>query len=347
MDDFSILSYAQDVGKPAVLATLLHVEGHSYRKPGTAMLLLPDGGGIGSLSPGCLESDLQERACELLRTGEAELVTYNLKPEEDAIWGEAMGCGGILRILLEPLDDCSLNLLRDAYIHVEAGVAVEWIRYFAGRKIDYEMRTVPYDRQPRIDGSREREPLFSTRFFPRSRLFVFGAGEGTMPIARLARGIGFRVAVGDWRSSLCNAERFPNEQISVGTPQAIINELNVQAADYILICGHQMSKDRDMLERILPMNPAYLGVMGSANRIRHLLDGLSGTDGIHAPVGIGIGAEGPEEIAVSIVAQLISVRKRRRSEQEVNVIAYRRNLFGGGTEQANDRSQAFFGACAR
>ncbi|MCD9023316.1 XdhC family protein [Cohnella silvisoli] len=350
MDGYSILSYACNVGKPAVLATLVHVEGHSYRKAGASMLLLPDGIKIGSLSPGCLESDLQERVGDILHTGEAEHVVYNMRPEEDAVWGEAIGCGGVLRILLEPMQGCPLEWLAEACSEVEAGAEVELVRYLIGRKIHYEIKSSRVNRSNPIASSlakEKRTALFSTTFAPRPRLFVFGADDGTVPIARLAGGIGFRVAVGDWRSSLCYPERFPDAELAIGSPESICASLAITADDYILICGHQLHKDREMLERVLPLKPVYLGVMGSKNRIRHLFEGLQDTKDIYAPVGIDIGAEGPEEIAISITAQLIAVRKDRQRRQGVGSFAYRWDLLGGGTEQENGNSQAFLGACTR
>lgn len=350
MDAYSILSYARTVGEPAVLATLVHVEGHSYRKAGASMLLLPNGEKIGSLSPGCLESDLQERVESLLHTGEAEWVVYNMRPEEDAIWGEAIGCGGVLRILLEPLNEKVFSMLSQAYFVVEAGMAVEFIRYSEEQKLSYAMRKIRdgYIQDDSVSlGVNKRKALLSTTFTPRPRLFLFGADEGTVPIVRIAGSIGFRVAVGDWRASLCNTDRFPDAELAVGTPNVILDTLRIQPSDYVLICGHQLQKDREMLEQVLPLKPHYIGVMGSKSRIRHLLEGLSDTQNIKAPVGMAIGAEGPQEIAISIAAELITVRNGRQRERGVIDIADRWNLYGGRSEQENGSSQAFLGACAR
>lgn len=347
MDGYSILSYAHRVGKPAVLATLVQVEGHSYRKAGAAMLLLPDGGKVGSLSPGCLETDLHERAHELLRSGEAELVTYNMRPEEDAIWGEAIGCGGVLRILLEPMGGQCLDSLAEAYDAVSAGAEVEMIRYSAGRKLRYEFKKIAQRQSAASSAESGQNPLFSTIFKPRSRLFVYGADEGTVPIVRAASQIGFSIAIGDWRSTLCHSGRFPGAELAVGSPETILSSLQLRSEDYVLICSHQMRKDREMLERLLPLKPAYLGIMGSKNRIGHLTDGLPAMGAVSAPVGLDIGAEGPEEIAISIAAELIAKRNSRRREHGVSGIAYRWDLYGGGTEQENEGSQAFLGACAR
>jgi xanthine dehydrogenase accessory factor len=347
MDSYSILSYAKTVGKPAVLATLIHVEGHSYRKAGASMLLLPDGSKIGSLSPGCLEADLQERIHVLLDTGDTELVVYNMRPEEDAIWGEATGCGGVLQIMLEPMNDQLLVLLAKACHEVEAGAEVELIRYAAGRQLQYELKLERKNHEPTSMTEEKLQPLFSTVFASRPRLIVFGADDGSVPITQFARNIGFRIAVSDWRSSLCNVVRFPEAELAIGSPEFIVASLGIRASDYILICSHQMHKDREMLERVLPLEPAYLGVMGSKSRIHLLFKGLPQTSAISAPVGMDIGAEGPEEIAISIAAELIAVRKGKQREQGESAIEYRRDLFGSRSEQENGNSQAFIGACAR
>jgi xanthine dehydrogenase accessory factor len=347
MDSYSILSYAKTVGKPAVLATLIHVEGHSYRKVGASMLLLPDGSKIGSLSPGCLEADLQERIHVILDTGDPELVVYNLRPEEDAIWGEATGCGGVLQIMLEPMSDSLLGLLAKACLEVDAGAEVELIRYAAGRQLQYELKLKRENHESANKSEANRQPLFSTLFTSRLRLFVFGADDGSVPITKLARKIGFRIAVSDWRSSLCNVERFPEAELAVGSPEFIVASLGIRASDYIVICSHNMHKDREMLERVLPLKPAYLGVMGSKSRIQLLFEGLSHTSTVSSPVGMDIGADGQEEIAISIAAELIAVRNGQQREQGERAIEYRRHLFGSGSEQENGNSQAFIGTCAR
>jgi xanthine dehydrogenase accessory factor len=351
MDGYSILSYARTVGKPAVLATLIHTEGHSYRKAGASMLMLADGGTIGSLSPGCLETDLRERASALLGAGEAELVTYNMRPEEDAIWGEAVGCGGVLRIALEPLDEELLAQLALACDQVEAGAQIEWVRYVNGSKLRHELfpigsHTHSNPLKP-IENREPQQPLFSTRITLSPRLFIFGADDGTIPIVHLARKIGFRVAIGDWRDTLCNNGRFPGIELAVGQPEAIISQLRIQPADYMLVCSHQLQKDKEMLEKLMPLASTYVGVMGSTSRIRYLLEGLEVHSALRAPVGLDIGADGPEEIAVSIAAELIAIRRGRRERRGDIEDENRGYLFGGWAEQENGGTEAIIGACAR
>ncbi len=323
MDGYDILGHVHDHEGEAVLATLLTVEGHAYRKPGASMLLLPDGGRIGSLSPGCIDSDMHERALNLLADDLSEVVTYNLQPEEDAAWGEEIGCGGKLRILLEPLNAELRQQLSNAYLEVEAGREANVTRYVSAL----------------------RGEITST-YGPRQRLFVFGADDGSLPIAELASRSGFRVAVGDWRAALCHPKRYPRAACEVGTTAELSERLAVGREDYIVICSHHMRKDREMLEIALAVQPLYLGVMGSSSRIKRLFDGLPMPSWVHAPVGLPIEADGPQQIAVSIVAELIAHRNRIRRELGGNGDGVRRNLLGGWERKADGIAQAVPRACS-
>jgi len=322
MDGYDILKHVHGQEGEAVLATLLAVEGHSYRKPGASMLLLPGDGRIGSLSPGCIDSDLQERALALLAHDRSEVVTYNLQPEEDAVWGEEIGCGGKLRVLLEPLYTSLRHKLSDAYLEVEAGREAVVTRYVST-----------------IDGE------VASMYSPRPRLFVFGADDGSRPIVELATLCGFRVAVGDWRAAYCHSERYPTAACDVGNAAELIERLAVGCEDYIVICSHHTRRDREILELALAIRPVYLGVMGSSSRIKRLFDGLPMPSWVHAPIGVPIGADGPQQIAVSVVAELIAHRSHIHREQEVKRDGIRRHLFGGGKREADGVAQAVPDAC--
>ncbi|MFC5532399.1 XdhC family protein [Cohnella yongneupensis] len=353
MDHYDILMHARDRADVAVLATLLHVEGHAYRKQGAAMLLLSGGGRLGSLSPGCLETDLAERAEVLTRSGRSEIIVYNLRPEEDAIWGEAIGCGGKLTILLEPLAGPLRRLLSNACNEVEAGREATLVRYASanprlidGEAIKYALMTsgrdAAYANMLQATGWKR---LFSAAYAPRPRVIVFGADDGTVPLCELAAKSGFRVAVGDWRPELSDPARYPNAICETGTPAQLAERLAIDRNDYIVICSHHIRRDREMLELALAIHPVYLGVMGSTTRIKHLFEGLSIPSWVCAPVGLRIGADGPNQIAVSIVAELISARSAASKAQGGIDDGLRRHLFSGGEQQEDGYAQAVPNAC--
>ncbi|GIO10812.1 hypothetical protein J19TS2_03670 [Cohnella xylanilytica] len=381
MDAYDILRRLAESEEPAVLATVVGVEGHAYRKAGAAMLFTAEGGKIGSISPGCLESDLRERVPALLESGEPEIVAYDMRPEEDAIWGESVGCGGRLRILLEPVAGELRRVLREARRLNEAGAAVRLLRYAEPGGIRYEAEveadagsrgsaaanpalaaaaptnsgstaaaaafaSVPASGKRASPSSAER-PWFETTLAPRPRLVLFGAGGDLDPIFRQAAALGFRIAVADWRPGLATPERFPGAELATGTAGAIVQALGVGPSDYAIVCGHQLRKDREMIEALLPIEPAYLGVMGSRRRIELLFEGLPKPPFVRAPVGLDIGADGPEEIAVSVAAELVAVRGRGRSRKGGGGDADSRHSAGGWPEPKNGEAEAVPRACSR
>ncbi|THF81309.1 XdhC family protein [Cohnella fermenti] len=355
MDAYEILRYAALGGGPSVLATVIGVEGHSYRKAGAAMLFLERGGELGSISPGCLEADLRERVRPILDSGRPELISYNLEPDEDAMWGEAIGCGGKLLILMEAVRGELAAALADACRANDSGVAVVLSRWKRAGRIEYRMRRTDEGGSAALSGAdsglaaEAGERIFEQRFEPRTRLVLFGAGDDVDPVFRIAGRVGFRVAVADWRKRLLTRERFPSAELAAGNAEAIVRELGVGSRDFVLLCGHQLQRDREMLEAVLPLAPAYLGVMGSRKRIRLLFDGLDMPPFVRAPVGLDIGGDGPEEIAVSIAAELIAVRRSCAADWASGGSANEGDsrLFGGGNEPADGRTEAVPRACAR
>lgn len=309
-----IFAFLEREDVPAVLATLIFVKGHAYRKEGAVMLLAGDGRTIGSISPGCLEADLLERVPRILREGRHETVDYNLRPETDPVWGEAIGCGGELRILLEPVAGELRERLKEIGRSVRAGEPMLLVRRLTGGRLRYAAVRAP------LGQARRRRPFSrfagATLFAPPERLILFGAGEEAEAIGRLAGRVGFRIAVADWREGLCSRERFPYADTAVGDPDSIIRQLAIGRSDYVIVGSHHLRRDRDMLVRLLPLRPAYVGLIGSRRRIGLLLDGLPSAPFVKGPAGTPIGSEGADEIAVSVAAELIAWRKemKRRGE---------------------------------
>lgn len=334
---------------PALLATVIGVEGHAYRKPGAMMLLYADGRKRGTISPGCLESDLLERMPELLEAGRCEIVRYNMNPEADAIWGEAVGCGGIVDVLLEPLDGAAADALRELGVRLRTGAGASLLRYRQGAGIAYEIRgsqaadAAAAAALPRSD--RSAGLLFAQSIAPRPRLLLFGAGYDAEPVARIASALGFRVTVADWRPGLLSRERFPGLELLCGSPAEIAASLGMGPADYAVVMGHQLQRDRALIEALLSVKPAYVGVIGSSRRIAHLFDGLPMPPFVHAPVGLPIGAEGPEEIAISVAAELIAIRRKSKGGGVDERVEYRGYLPGGRSERPDGPAEAVPGVC--
>ncbi|MGR6543836.1 XdhC family protein [Paenibacillus tundrae] len=354
-----------------VLATAIKVEGHAYRKQGVSMLLTEDGSMYGSISPGCLESDLQARVERILDTGQLEIVEYDMRPEDDLSWGETVGCGGMVIVLLEPVQGKLHAMLVAMNEYLHTGTPIEFTRIFQQgfSKMDYRLSLiriegdkVHIDESEQIalmqhirmnesnhaksqpismlneievvrnerkleSGSVEANPWdlpsqFTSTYYAKPRLIVIGAGNDVLPVVKLAQLGGFRIVVADWRESLCTAERFPDVALCLGFPRKILSVLQFQRDDHILLMSHQFPREREVLELLVGVDYAYLGIMGSKTRTERLLNGLPPLSHVHSPVGLSIGAEGPDEIAISIAAELIASKRsvaasRRKAQKEV------------------------------
>lgn len=296
----------------SVLATILHTEGHAYRKSGAAMLLRLEGASSGTLSPGCLEADLAAFVPSTLSEGRSMLVEYDMRRADDMAWGEAVGCGGFIRVLLEPVRGELLDCLVQADVWLEQGETVYLIRHFReGLSPDsYRVALSP------VEAGRISPGEFAVRLEPKPRLVLFGAGDDAVPVHRLAASAGFRVTVADFREAYCRPERFPGARTAAGFPAELMPLLNIGSGDYVVVMSHQFQRDREFALMAMAAAPTYLGIMGSAARTERMLAGIDKPSWLHYPVGLPIGADGPDEIAVSIAAELIAHRRRRCSDEK-------------------------------
>lgn len=345
MDYEPILQVIRQEDAPAVLATIVSVKGHSYRKTGAAMLFRLLAGSIGSISPGCLEADLLARVPEVWQTGKMERVEYNMNPDEDAIWGESVGCGGEIGVMLEAVRGHLWDCLTEAGRRMEQGETTRLIRELRGGLLHYRLES-----GQAADEAIENSEFPQTLFVPRPSLLLFGAGEDAVPISRQAQEAGFRVVVADWREGLLTRSRFPGAVLVAGMPETIVGEAGIGKDDYAVIGSHQAQRDRAMLAELVQHEMAYIGIIGSQRRIQTLVEGMdvSRLSSLHAPAGIRIGAEGPDEIAFSIAAELIAVRAQRRAQRAMGGIGSenRRHLFGSWSQQTNGRTKAVARAVA-
>jgi xanthine dehydrogenase accessory factor len=338
---YDILTALERSGGRSVLATVIRVEGSAYRKPGASMLLLEDGSQVGLLTGGCLEADIVGRISEWLEQPEAfeeadsRTIRYDMRAEDDLSWGQGAGCNGIVHVLLEPVTSkLRSNLLR-LYRLLKDGVSATVIRELSpeGTVTDYWI--VPEkgdvfggrDGQTRMqlmeillpianaaDCCRFLVPdgsavfMFIQRVLPRPRLALIGAGPDARPLARLAAEVGFTVSVADWRESFCNELHFPGavERI-VAPPHELLDRLELTPRDFVVVMTHDFQKDKEYIQMLIKRKPLYLGVLGSARRTIRLCAQEQSPYFLHSPVGLRIGAEGPEEIAVSVVAEMISI----------------------------------------
>ncbi|KAB2495384.1 XdhC family protein [Priestia endophytica] len=340
---YDILALLKCSKQKAVLATIIEVEGSSYRKEGTSMLLLENGEKAGVLSAGCLEEDLFQRAADFFGTSKSATLTFNMKNEDDLLWGTGAGCNGIIHVLVQGIDEKLREHLLMLGEFLKQGKTVTVVK-----KITHDLRVSHYlfisedeyvfgEWEGAVSPNVKKLMLYGKEksgvaffnehasyvyvhcFYPKPRLLLFGGGEDAIPLARLAAQTGFSVTVTDWRRSFCHREAFPlADELIVSFPHEVINKMTIQSKDFVVILTHNFQRDQEILSLLEKKQLYYVGVLGSANRTKRLFEGREVPPYIYSPVGLSIGAEGPEEIAVSIVAQLVqqqrlAVRESRTS----------------------------------
>ncbi|MDQ6419139.1 XdhC family protein [Paenibacillus sp. LHD-117] len=335
MEAADLIKKALSLAGKAVLTTIVRVEGHAYRKAGASMLLEAGGGTSGSVSPGCLEADLKHYADPVLKAGTPQWIEYDMRAEDDLSWGEGIGCGGLVRILLEPVAGGLLIALAEADRLLDRGITVRLVREYGDSMLPsaYSVQAAPNGlEEPQEAGGR-----FVQRLEPKPRVVLFGGGDDAVPVARLVQLAGFRLAVADFREAVCKPERFPGAELHFGFPSEIMASLALSKGDYVLIMSHQFQRDNEFLKLALNFGPHYIGVMGSTSRTRRMFPSEDIPPSVHYPVGLPIGADGPEEIAISIVAELVGIRRKGHAAEGA---AYRGGLFGSRLEPANGQAEA-------
>jgi xanthine dehydrogenase accessory factor len=311
-------------GLRVAVATVVETEGSSPRDPG-AVLAVSEGGEVaGSVTGGCVEPAVYEEALDVLRGGPARLCTYGIADEEAFEVG--LACGGTVRIFVEPLDPAVLEPLREA---IEAERPVALVSTVRGTEPG-RMRLVEHgEGEPRL-AEESGELLFVAPFLPHPRLLVLGAVDHAAAVARIARFLGYRVTVCDARARFATAERFPEvDDLVVSWPDEYLRSTPRDRWAAIVVLTHDPKFDVPALVEALRTDAVYIGAMGSrrtteerAERLRAA--GVSEEDlaRIHAPIGLPIGGRSPEEVAVSIAAELVqATRGRARARPEGSLAA--------------------------
>jgi xanthine/CO dehydrogenase XdhC/CoxF family maturation factor len=358
----SVWRELESAGADYALASIVAVQGPSYRKPGALMLLTPEGRRVGTVSGGCLEAEVVSRAWWL--TGNGPTIQRYSTADDDGDRPYGSGCGGVVFLLLERRATAGplLAALEKAFaLRVSLAVATVLDGPQIGRRafasVDREqpenVHQARINRDPLQDLAQNaianRESIESTiavgeinarawaDFRPaRPGLWIFGAGDDAQPLLRLAKELGLFVSVADGRSHLATRERFsaadqlsvlPFKDLPANPPEASMTAFgNMHPEDAVVVMSHSFEQDSKILACLLTLKtqPAYIGVLGPQRRTRELLTEAGHLlnlpvnsiaaqadrwlDLLHAPTGLDLGAESPETIALSVLAEIQKVR---------------------------------------
>ncbi|HMB51779.1 MAG TPA: XdhC family protein [Thermoanaerobaculia bacterium] len=330
-------------GGSAALATVVRVSGSAYRRPGAKLLVTGGGASLGGVSGGCLEADVREVAAKVLAGAEPRLLHYDTSGGDDDVLGLGLGCRGRVEVFVQPATDGPLADLASAWRRRlaadapfaavtaltgsdEAGTAAGATALFAADGRDGSLgAALDSAVAARLDGWLEGGAASSHEFdggllfvevlSPPPHLVVCGAGDDAVPLVALAAEAGFRVRVADHRPALVTAERFPAAAAFAAVrPESDDLELPPAERSLAVVMTHSLAHDRAWTRRLLAAGFPYVGQLGPRERTREIRDeiGAEGDGRLHGPVGLDLGADGPRQVAISIVAELLAVVSGRR-----------------------------------
>lgn len=342
---------ATKAGQKTALATVVQLNGSSYRRPGARMLINDIGEMTGAISGGCLEGDALRKALLAIGQQQSKLVVYDTSDEDDVALGVQLGCAGIIHVLFEPINPenhySAIQLIKKAITIRQPAVLVTL--FFPENKRAEQPGTcfllehnreisgnIPYNfLEDSIiteakDALTKKQSTFKqfitenisvTAFIeciePPIHLVVIGAGNDAVPMVKIATCLGWEVSVVDGRNTHATPERFTAScQILVSKPEKVLDQIHIDDQTVFVMMTHNYNYDLAMLKALLPKMPNYIGMLGPKLKLDRMLEelrneGMDITDEmlqkVYGPTGLEIGAETPEEIALSIIAEIKAV----------------------------------------
>jgi len=336
------LDHWREENKAIALATVIQTWGSSPRRAGAKMAITPEGGITGSVSGGCVEGAVFEEGVEALKKNRPKLVHFGVADE--TAWEVGLACGGSIDIFVQPLDLELFTSLRSTVLEEQTAVLItvvkgpadilgrELLRHDNGAStgnINEALNPPALALAQRVltAGESQRAMLnddvevFAEVILPPPTLIAVGGVHITIALMALAKTMGYRTVVVDPRAAFGNEARFPNvDQLIPLWPQEAFQQIPITRSTAIAMLTHDPKLDDPALKVALPSPAFYVGALGSKTtqskrRQRLLDDGLTEEqlNRLHGPIGLAIGAGTPEEIAMSIMAEIVAARNKAHS----------------------------------
>ncbi len=299
---------AQKEEKQAALATVVHLEGSAYRRPGARMLVTIDGKLTGAISGGCLEGDTLRKAQLAMVQQKPMLVTYDTTDDDDTTLGVGLGCNGIISILIEPINPADPNnpiqLLKTFLLKRQAAVMVTLFSLnkkavqpgtcmlltkdetFKTNSIDdVFLKNVLADADEVLNTGKDAFKLYNqenplTGFIeyleiPVS-LLIFGAGNDSIPLVQIAAILGWETTVVDGRTNYATRERFPPPtRLLISKPGNILSSLEMDERTVACLMTHNYNYDIEVLQQLVATPVSYIGVLGPKKKMNRMLEELN------------------------------------------------------------------------
>ncbi len=354
---------AQQQGRQSALATVVKVDGSSYRRPGARMLVTDDGQLTGAISGGCLEGDALRKALHVMNQQKAMLVTYDTMDDDDAKLGIGLGCNGIIHVLIEPVDSTQpvnpITLLKT--VAANRGKAVLATLFslqdssaeqpgtclllkedemmlppshcfsFQNVLLDDIKNALSEDISTfnNYSSAGQNFTAFIECILPAVSLVIIGAGNDSIPLVQMAQVLGWQTTVADGRPNYARKDRFGGGcQVLVSKPEQLLDQLTIDAQTVFVLMTHNYNYDLAVLRYLIEKDVSYIGSLGPKKKLDRMLDelreegmvpGTTKLNVIYGPAGLDIGAETPEEIALSILAEIKAVLAGRKGQPLRNI----------------------------
>lgn len=328
------------------LATVVHVEDSSYRRSGARMLIQSNGTWTGGISGGCLEGDTLIKAQNAIHQNKTITVRYDTREEDPNQIGVGLGCNGLIDVLITPINNDDLNnpieVLRSSLLTRDAHVFLTFVK--CPNDVNHDGAIIHYKDKHSIEGNAQLEHIASTLLAdiaivkdlkaslnahynngqsgwnifieylpPTIRLLIFGSNYDTIPLANIARSIGWDTIM------ITNPKKLLRQQYEsvdrvIATDQELPSMDNYTAA---ILMSHDFKTDKKQLAQLITLDLPYIGLLGPKKRSDKMFQELNLTDAssldyVFAPVGLDTGATSPEEIAISIIAEIRTCLSGRR-----------------------------------
>jgi xanthine dehydrogenase accessory factor len=337
-------------GEKLALATIVAVKGSTYRRPGARLLVPEEGELVGNISGGCLENDVADVAKIVMREGVARIVSFDLTADDDEVWGWGLGCNGAFELFVEPADKaaevagalrmaleeerpiCMVTVLDSTVDGVEQGDRMlvrpdgSTERALGDPTVDAAAREAARELLA-AERSEIRELAPGVRAFvevlePPLRLLICGAGHDATPLVRHAAALGWSPIVVDDRKEFLNRERFPDavDFVFVERPDELAQVAPIDERTHVVVMTHNFLRDKDYARALVASPARFVEMLGPRVRTERIFaelreEGLDLSEVTMArfrtPAGLDLGAEGPDEIAAAICAEIVAVKRGR------------------------------------
>lgn len=331
-----------DAGHQVALATVVKVYGSAPQGLGAKMVVNDAGVMAGSVSGGCVEGAVVAEALQILQGAPARLISYGIS--DDQAYSVGLACGGIIEVFIEPFDRSVFTRMQTEIENDHMFVRVVVLKGTAFgessiRLPDQPLQNIALPHPIRTELETKLEASFQDQqssrlsirepeeseilldvFVPRARLFIVGAVHIAIPLVHFARMLGFYCVVIDPRKAFSNPERFPHaDELVHEWPDIYLEQANLNEGSYVAVISHDEKLDVPALTAACRSKAFYIGALGSKTTFEKNVAGLrengvaeADIARINSPIGLAIGARGAQEIALAIVAQMISVKNGQK-----------------------------------